>query len=182
MAWTLVTPSSRGIGAAFVRHLLKNTPASVPVIATARSDLEGTKEKLLSDLDISDSQRSRLDVQNCDVLSESSIQELTGYCKDRYNDKSKDKNVHLRLGLMIPGMLIPEKAPDKIEYDSALATLKLNLLADMMLREALCGVSLPKKATKLEADRGITRAKRCWRLMSASVSGSIGDNRAGWLV
>ncbi|KAI9876592.1 MAG: hypothetical protein M1823_007247, partial [Watsoniomyces obsoletus] len=123
MAWTLVTPSSRGIGAALVRQLLKTTPAFVPVVATARSDIEGTKEKLLSDLGLSEDERMRLDVQRCDVLDESSIADLAGYCKERYNDKSKDKNAHLRLGLMIPGMLIPEKAPDKVEYQGALDTL-----------------------------------------------------------
>lgn len=30
-------------------------------------------------------------------------------------------------------MLIPERAPEKVEYGSALETLKLNLLAPMML-------------------------------------------------
>ena len=178
MAWTLVTPSSRGIGAAMVRQLLKSTPASVPVIATARSDIDGTKEKILADLDISDSQRSRLDVQKCDVLSESSISDLAGYCKERYNDKSKDKNAHLRLGLMIPGMLIPEKAPDKIEYEGALETLKLNLLAPMMLVKYFAGM-VPRKAAKLEEIEGLP-GSAVLGLMSARV-GSIRDNqKGGW--
>ena len=178
MAWTLVTPSSRGIGAALTRHLLQTIPASVPIIATARSDIEGTKEKLLSELQLSDSQSSRLDVQKCDVLDESSISELAGYCKERYNDKSKDKNAHLRLGLMVPGMLIPEKAPDKIEYEGALATLKLNLLAPMMLVKYFTPV-LPKKATRLEAIEGLP-GPSVLGLMSARV-GSIGDNhKGGW--
>jgi NAD(P)-dependent dehydrogenase (short-subunit alcohol dehydrogenase family) len=178
MAWTLVTPSSRGIGAALIRHLLKTTPASVPVVATARSDIEGTKEKLLSDLDLSEDERTRLDVQRCDVLDESSIADLAGYCKERYNDKSKDKNAHLRLGLMIPGMLIPEKAPDKVEYQSALDTLKLNLLAPMMLVKYLSPM-LPRKATKLDSIEGLP-GPAVMGLMSARV-GSIGDNhKGGW--
>ena len=178
MAWTLITPSSRGIGSAFIRHLLKSTPASVPVVATARSDIDGTKEKLLSDLDVSESQRSRLDVQKCDVLSETSISDLAGYCKERYSDKSKDKNAHLRLGLMIPGMLIPEKAPDKIEYDGALETLKLNLLAPTMLVKHFTGM-LPRKAAKLDEIEGLP-APAVLGLMSARV-GSISDNqKGGW--
>lgn len=176
MAWTLVTPSSRGIGFALTRHLLRTLPANIPVVATARSDLLGTKERLLSDIDLSDSQSARLDVQECDVLSESSISNLAGYCKGRYNDKSRDRNAHLRLGLLIPGMLSPERAPDKIEYDVALQTLKLNLLAPMMLVKHLFAF-LPRKAAKLESIDGLPSAS-ILGLMSARV-GSISDNRLG---
>jgi len=176
MPWTLVTPASRGIGFALTRHLLRTLPASVPVVATARSDLAGVRESVLSSLKLSDSQSSRLDVQECDVLSEASIAKLAAYCRDRYNDKSKDKNAHLRLGLMIPGMLIPEKAPDKIEYASALETLKLNLLAPMMLVKHFSGF-LPRKSVKLESEEGLPDSA-VMALMSARV-GSIGDNRLG---
>jgi NAD(P)-dependent dehydrogenase (short-subunit alcohol dehydrogenase family) len=178
MAWTLVTPASRGIGASLTRHLLKTTPPTVPVVATARSDPEGTKDKLLSSLDISDRQRSRLDVQKCDALSESSISDLAGYCKERYNDRGKDRSAHLRLGLMIPGMLIPEKAPEKIDYEGALETLKLNLLAPMMLVKYFTGM-LPRKAANLDSIEGLP-GPAVLGLMSARV-GSIGDNhRGGW--
>lgn len=119
-----------------------------------------------------------MDVQKCDVLSDSSIADLAGYCQERYNDKSKDKDAHLRLGLMVPGMLIPEKAPDKIEYEGALDTLKLNLLAPMMLVKYL-SVMLPRKAAKLEAVEGLP-GPAVLGLMSARV-GSIGDNqKGGW--
>ncbi|KAJ9603472.1 hypothetical protein H2200_012250 [Cladophialophora chaetospira] len=176
MAWTLVTPSSRGIGFALTRHLLRTLPASVPVVATARSDLAGVKENLLSSIELSESQSARLDVQECDVLSENSIVKLAGYCENRYNDRSKDKNAHLRLGLMVPGMLVPEKAPDKIEYDSALDTLKLNLLAPMMLVKHFSGF-LPRKSATLEGEDGLPKSAML-ALMSARV-GSIGDNRLG---
>ena len=176
MAWTLVTPSSRGIGFALTRHLLRTTPASLPIIATARTDLSNTKSQLLENLDISDSQRSRLDVQPCDVLDESSIKDLASYCKERYNDKSKDKTAHLRLAFLVPGMLIPEKAPEKIEYEGALATLKLNLLTPMMLVKHFTGF-LPRKAQSLDEVEGLPR-QSVLALMSARV-GSIGDNRLG---
>lgn len=178
MAWTLVTPSSRGIGFALTLRLLQTLPSGVPIVATARSDVAGTKEKLLASLDLSDSQASRLDVQECDVLSESSISHLAEYCQERYNDKDKDKDAHLRLGFMIPGMLVPEKAPEKIEYDSALQTLKLNLLAPMMLVKYFSGF-LPRKSTKLDSVEGLPNSA-IMALMSARV-GSIGDNqRGGW--
>lgn len=176
MAWALVTPSSRGIGAALTRHLLRTTAPTVPIVATARSDVEGTKEKLLASLDISDSQASRLDVQPCDVLAEESISILARYCKDRYNDKAKNKDAHLRTALMVPGMLIPEKSPEKIEYDGALETLKLNLLAPMMLVKYFSPM-LPRKAMKLSNLEGLP-ASAVMALMSARV-GSITDNRKG---
>ncbi|KAJ9494284.1 hypothetical protein LTR99_002125 [Exophiala xenobiotica] len=176
MAWTLVTPSSRGIGLSLTRHLLRTLPSSIPIVATARSDLPGTREKILSALHISDLQASRLDVQECDVLSESSISNLAGYCKERYSDRKKDKGAHLRLGFMIPGMLVPEKAPDKVEYESALQTLKLNLLAPMMLVKHFSAF-VPRKSTKLEHIDGLPDSS-VLALMSARV-GSIGDNRLG---
>jgi NAD(P)-dependent dehydrogenase (short-subunit alcohol dehydrogenase family) len=174
MAWTLVTPSSRGIGLCLVQQLLKTT--TVPVVATARTDLPGTKSRILDGID--SKHHPRLDVQACDVESESSISDLAGYCKERYNDKSQDKNAHLHLGLLIPGMLVPERAPEKIEYDSALATLKLNLLAPMMLVKHFTAF-LPRKATKLEPLDGLNDTA-ILALMSARV-GSISDNeRGGW--
>jgi NAD(P)-dependent dehydrogenase (short-subunit alcohol dehydrogenase family) len=176
MAWTLVTPSSRGIGAALTRRLLQTTPASLPIIATARSNLDVVKSQLLDGTD--SKHHSRLDVQKVDFNSESSIADLSAYCKDRYNNKDKDKTAHLRLAFMVPGMLAPEKAPEKIDYDSALATLKLNLLAPMLLIKHFSRF-LPRKSAKLEPIDGLNDSA-ILALMCARV-GSITDNgRGGW--
>lgn len=87
----------------------------------------------------------------------------------------------MRLGFMIPGMLVPEKAPDKVEYESALQMLKLNLLAPMMLVKHFSRF-LPRKSVTLEQyqDGGSSLLPRSavLALMSARV-GSIGDNRLG---
>lgn len=178
MAWTLVTPASRGIGLALTRQLLTTTPSSVPLVATARSDPEGTKERILDGLQDADKIAARLDVQRIDFNSESSVADCASYCADRYNNKDKDKFAHLRLGLLIPGMLVPERAPEKIEYDSALATLKLNLLAPMLLMKHFSPF-LPRKSTPLDKTNGLNDAA-ILALMSARV-GSISDNeRGGW--
>ena len=176
MAWAIATPASRGIGYALTRHLLKSLPSDVPVVATARSDIPGVREKLLSSLELSEQQSSRLDVQECDVLSEASIAQVAGYCEDRYNNRTKDKGAHLRLGLMVPGMLVPEKAPGRIEYESALETLKLNLLAPMMLVKHFSAF-LPRKSAALEPLVSLPESA-VLAVMSARV-GSIGDNRLG---
>lgn len=60
--WILTTPASRGIGFELTRRLLQTT--SLPVIATARKDLSGTKERLLDGLDVD---RDRLEVLELDV-------------------------------------------------------------------------------------------------------------------
>lgn len=186
MAWILVTPASRGIGFAITRHLLATTPSSIPIISTTRaSDPQSTKEALLADLELpydSSEASSRLDVQNCDLLDESSISDLSGYCKDRYQPSSSPKKsgegeqAHLRLGVCLPGQLFPEKSPSQIDYDNALSTLKLNLLTPMMLLKHFHAF-LPKKSAKLSALDGLPNAA-VLAFLSARV-GSITDNGLG---
>lgn len=48
MAWALITPASRGIGFALTRHLLTNT--NIPVVATARTDVESVRKAILEGL------------------------------------------------------------------------------------------------------------------------------------
>lgn len=64
--WTLVTPASRGIGLELTRRLLQTT--SVPVVATARKDLDQAKENILSGL--RDVNEDRLHVVKLDFLGE----------------------------------------------------------------------------------------------------------------
>ena len=62
--WALVTPASRGIGLELARRLLQTT--NVPVVATARKDLDQTTENVLSGL--GDVKEERLKVVRVDVL------------------------------------------------------------------------------------------------------------------
>ena len=62
--WSLVTPASRGIGLQVARQLLQTS--SVPVVATARKDLDQTRENILTGLD--NVEESRLHVLKVDVL------------------------------------------------------------------------------------------------------------------
>jgi len=67
--WALVTPASRGIGLELARRLLQTT--NVPVIATARKDLDQTKENVLQGLkgqDGMDVDETRLSVLAVDIL------------------------------------------------------------------------------------------------------------------
>ena len=62
--WALVTPASRGIGLELARRLLTTT--KVPVVATARRDLDQTKENVLQGLQ--GVEEDRLKVLKVDVL------------------------------------------------------------------------------------------------------------------
>ena len=73
-------------------------------------------------------------------------------------------------------MLVPGRPPDKISHDAALATLKLNLLAPLMLMKHFAAF-LPKKTTQLEAVEGLNDVA-IMAFMSARVS-SISDNQHG---
>ena len=70
--WVLITPASRGIGLEFARRILQTT--SVPVVVTARKDLDQTKENVLSGL--KDVREDRLSVLNLDVLRAQFISNL----------------------------------------------------------------------------------------------------------
>lgn len=65
MPWSLVSPASRGIGFHLARHLLQTT--KIPVVATARKDVDGVKKSILHDLP--DVESDRLTVLELDVTS-----------------------------------------------------------------------------------------------------------------
>lgn len=65
--WSLISPASRGIGFALARRVLQTTNA--PVVATARKDLDKTKQQLLNGLDVDE---ARLRMLRLDVTGESS--------------------------------------------------------------------------------------------------------------
>lgn len=63
MAWSFVSPASRGIGFHLTRQLLQTT--KIPIVATARKDVDGVKKSILQDLPYVDP--DRLTVLEVDV-------------------------------------------------------------------------------------------------------------------
>lgn len=61
--WCLVSPASKGIGFELARLLLQRT--NVPVVATARKDIDQTKQSLLQGLE--EDVKGRLNVLQLDV-------------------------------------------------------------------------------------------------------------------
>ncbi len=70
--WALVSPASRGIGLQLARRILQTT--NVPVVATARKELDRVKSEILDGLKVDE---SRLDVLNLDVLGKSLAKRCT---------------------------------------------------------------------------------------------------------
>lgn len=180
MAWALVTPSSRGIGFALTRQLLLTTPSSLPVVATCRAKPSVTENSILDSLpdSLQKSARPRLDVQTVDFTSEQSVADFARYCAERYSNTDADESAHLRLAFCIPGRLTPERSPSQIEFNDALETLKLNLLAPMMLAKYFTSFLPQKRPTVLPAIEGLNSYHAVLAFMSARV-GSITDNGLG---
>lgn len=182
--WALVTPASRGIGLELARRLLQTS--NVPVIATARKDLDQTKENVLSGL--KNVKEDRLHVLKVDVLGTIPVCRVRSRTDCYIDEQSiadaaeqasklfpKD-HAYLHLSLCVPGMLVPEKAPSQINYEDALLTFKTNTIGPMMLIKHFAPF-LPRKSTRLEADAGLP-SQAIWATMGARV-GSITDNRLG---
>ncbi|KAF2172408.1 hypothetical protein M409DRAFT_17641 [Zasmidium cellare ATCC 36951] len=166
--WALVSPASRGIGLELARRLLQTS--KVPVVATARKDLDQTKENVLSGLSRVD--EGRLHVVKLDVLEEDVVADAAKQVSSLFPEKES----YLCLSLCIPGLLFPEKSPAQIDYDKALLTFRTNTLGPMLLMKHFSPF-LPKKAVNVEEAEGLPKSA-VWAMMSARV-GSITDNQMG---
>jgi NAD(P)-dependent dehydrogenase (short-subunit alcohol dehydrogenase family) len=164
----LCTPGSSGLSLALARQFLQHTKQ--PLFATARKDLDGTKQKLLEGLDIEESRVTMLQVDYKDEasLAEAAAQIKNGLGKDGY----------LRLAMISPGVLIqPEKSPKQIDYQAALETFKINTLGPMLAIKHFSDF-LPRRGVKLESIAGLPNDVAVFATMTARV-GSIGDNKLG---
>ncbi|KAK5149965.1 hypothetical protein LTR04_006917, partial [Oleoguttula sp. CCFEE 6159] len=167
--WSLVTPASRGIGLELARRLLRTT--SIPVVATARKDLDQTRENILTGLE--GNCEDRLSVLRVDVTDEHSMADAASTCAAQLDPKTN----YLHLAFALPGLLFPEKSPTQIDAANALLTFQTNTLGPLLLLKHLSRF-LPRKSTAISTDTDGLPPQAVWATMSARV-GSIGDNRLG---
>ncbi|OSS50533.1 hypothetical protein B5807_05140 [Epicoccum nigrum] len=169
--WSMISPASRGIGFALARRVLQTTNA--PVVATARKDLDKTKERLLEGLKIDE---ARLRVLRLDVTDESTIADAAATCKEHF----KPGDHRLQLAFFVPGLLFPEKSPGQIDAKDALLTFQTNTLGPMLMIKHFSQF-LPKKSAQSEEDEVLMQGlpfAASMAIMSARV-GSISDNKLG---
>lgn len=179
--WILVCPSSRGIGHALTRHLLRNT--TVPILATARRDPSAVKDLLLDDIKHDTAARDRLTVVEVDVTDEPTVEAASREAARLFPHDTH----HLRLAFAIPGLLHAEKSPRQVDAADALMTYRVNTLGPLLLMKWFEDF-LPRKRTQFAEAEGTdgTGQKQevrmpghaVWMSMSARV-GSISDNRKG---
>lgn len=180
--WILVCPSSRGVGYALTRHLLKNTTA--PILATARGDPSSVKKNLLKDISDSEDYSNRLSVVQVDVTKEDTVKAASKQAKEFFPPDTH----HLHLGFAIPGILHAEKSPQQVDLEKALMTYRVNTLGPLLLMKWF-EEFLPRKRTEfaLNDSKGSDSQKddkvrlpdhAVWLNMSARV-GSVSDNRLG---
>ena len=196
--WIFICPSSRGIGHALTRHLLRTT--TLPILATTRGDPSTTKSSLLQDLLPSSSDAAaRLSLVRCDVTDESSIAAAARRAEELFPPRTH----HLRLACALPGILPvhpAEKHPRQVDAERSLEGFRVNTLGPLLLFKHF-GEFLPRRTTAMDepppspplpaagntskehSDDGQTTTTclpphAIWLNMSARV-GSTSDNRLG---
>ncbi|KAK7402857.1 hypothetical protein QQX98_011387 [Neonectria punicea] len=177
--WIFVSPSSRGIGHALTRHLLRTT--SVPILATARThhDPEAVKASLLEGLSRDDAVASRLSVVHADVTKEATLEAAAAKAADLFPPSTH----HLRLACAIPGILHAEKNLEQVNAADSLESFQVNSLGPLLLMKHFAHF-LPKRATELapspSADAIRLPEHATWLSMSARVGSTTDNRKGGW--
>lgn len=183
--WILISPSSRGIGHALTRHLLRTT--SLPILATANpqttspgdlktSLLQGLASPGISDDDL----QARLIVVPLDFTDESTLEAAACTARDRF---PTDK-YHLRLACALPGVLHPEKSLKQVTYEDSLQTFRVNTLGPLFLMKHFSSF-LPRGATptlspSLSSDTIHLPAHATWLSVAARVGSTTQNGLGGW--
>ncbi|CAD6445607.1 2eedbe73-07d0-45f4-a46c-c0efc9ed6bdc [Sclerotinia trifoliorum] len=172
MAWSLVCPANRGIGFYLTRHLLQNT--QLPVVATSRKDVEGTKRSILTDLDVDP---KRLTVLEVDVTNESTISSAAEKCSSLFPPSTH----HLRLAFSIPGILYPEKSPAQLDQSQIQHTFAVNTIGPLLLTKHFSPFLPPKRLDLPSFPRTENLPPHSvWLNMSARVGSTSDNTLGGW--
>ncbi|KAI9755334.1 MAG: hypothetical protein M4579_004336 [Chaenotheca gracillima] len=183
--WILTTPSSRGLGYALTRRLLRTT--NLPIVATARQDPEKIKEALLKDVGLSGAEgEKRLDVLKVDVTDESTISSAASFCRSKFTSPS-----HLHLAFILPGILRPEKHPRALSQEAMTSTFAINTIGPLLMMKHFSDF-LPSKRSQLplisesesdsteDGERWTPPPFATWVTMSARVGSTTENRLGGW--
>ncbi|OAV98338.1 hypothetical protein PTTG_00383 [Puccinia triticina 1-1 BBBD Race 1] len=169
----VIQGSSRGIGLALTRHLLKHT--KLQVVATSRTPQEG-RAQILEKLENSTKLSKRLHNLELDVQDEQSIALAAGYVKENFGQ-------NLRLLINVSGVLLPEKSILKIQKGEMQKTFEVNTFGHLLTYKhfvPLLPLKVDPKPTDAEdPSMGLVKPEvNVLASLSARV-GSIGDNSLG---
>ncbi|TFK89708.1 NAD(P)-binding protein [Polyporus arcularius HHB13444] len=194
----LVSPATRGLSLALVRHYLRTT--SLPVFGTYRPTPtssssssepprtpDSVREHILRPLQAAghDVDPARLRVLPLDLMSEDSIaaaaDELARTLLELYGS---DAQPYVRIAFFLGGMLYPERQPGELVLEQLLDTFRLNTVSHLLLIKHFSRF-LPHNASRSQEQEqeskdantaGASLAK--WVHLSARV-GSVSDNQLG---
>ena len=162
--FVLITPASRGLSLALVKHYLRNT--KLPVYATHRSGSPNSvREAILAGFPSEDP--SRLNLLKLELTSEESISSAA----DELAKNLPDKDAYIHTAFSTGGILYPERRPQDLDASNILETFQVNVISHLLLIKHFSRF-LPKP-NQMQGDKP---AK--WVHVSARV-GSVSDNRLG---
>ncbi|KAH7931300.1 NAD(P)-binding protein [Leucogyrophana mollusca] len=164
--FVLISPGSRGLSLALVRHYLRTT--DFPVYATHRSGKpDALRDGILAPL--AEVERDRLKLIPLDLTSEESI---ASAAQTLSRSLPKDGEPYLHTGFFTGGVLVPERHPADLDASELQHTFQINVISHLLLIKHFLRF-LPTAKQKLELS-----APAKWVHVSARV-GSISDNKTG---
>ncbi len=173
----MVVGSNRGIGFAFVKHLLESNATIVgahrahgTVVATCRRPSEARALYALK------SERfgfaERLDIVRVDVLDEKTIEDAANFAREKYG--RVDLLVHAAGVLHEPdGKMVPETSIARFDAEACVASYRTNAIGPMLVTKHFSKVML-----KTADENDETKPVPAIANVSARVS-SISDNKLG---
>ncbi|KAI0755070.1 NAD-P-binding protein [Daedaleopsis nitida] len=185
--FVFISPATRGLSLALVRHYLRTT--SLPVFGTYRPQSpssgshrssEAVREHILQPLSTTDVDPSRLHVLPLELTSEESIAASADALARALTELS-DEPSYLRLAFFLGGMLYPERQPADLQLDQLVETFTLNTVSHLLLIKHFSRFLPPPTSAirhSAENNRSDTSILSKWVHMSARV-GSISDNHLG---
>ncbi|RDA90636.1 hypothetical protein CP533_6841 [Ophiocordyceps camponoti-saundersi (nom. inval.)] len=177
--WHFVCPSSRGLGHALTRTLLRTRPE--PILATTRSNSESPlRESLLKDLPSTCSTRLKI-VTSCDVTDEDSVMEAARKAALWF----PTEKYRLAFAFALPGILRVEKSLGDVDFEMAMESFRVNAVGNLVLAKHFFPF-LPKRVHRRqdgeEGEEGGEESSlpkhATWLTVAARI-GSTTDNRAG---
>ncbi|KAL7005732.1 hypothetical protein EMMF5_004647 [Cystobasidiomycetes sp. EMM_F5] len=173
----VINGSSRGLGLAFTRYILQNTQLNV--VATTSRKADAARSAILENLDGTKDAEGRLTTLDMDITDEKAIETAAKQVEEQFGKGQ------LRLMINVAGVLRPEKALTKINYDDLLESFRINTFGHIMAFKHFMPL-LPTKSKQLDYDNDPAHGLIAPRLsvlasMTAKI-GSIADNNnlGGW--
>ncbi|KAI8994200.1 NAD(P)-binding protein [Trametes punicea] len=177
----LISPATRGLSLALIRHYLRST--SLPVFGTYRPSsrssvqprtAESVREHILGPLAGAGIDPSRLHVLPLDFTSEESIAAAADALA---NALPKDARSYIRIAFFLAGVLHPERQPADLVLEDIAETFQLNVISHLLLIKYFSPFLPPASAARISGDSADSVLAK-WVHVSARV-GSISDNALG---